>query len=215
MSAAAARAAVRDDHGLSDADVRRGGRALGVDLVLPPTAAIVSTIPWRDRAVPCGSTTRRRPSRGRARRARRSRVSTACWPSATVRSCSRRWSPKRAGLPWHAVGRRQRQPRQAPVPRALSAPPACRPRGTTPCRRGTRSRRSAGVTYPVRREAARALGQPRRDPRRRCLRACSRRSRASARSSGVARRAGAARSRRPSRCRSKATSTATSSRSKA
>ena len=138
---------------------------LGVELVLATDRCDQPRRPVARPGVP-GAVPRRGGVRGAVLARRAARGSTACWPSATARWCSRRWSPTRLGCRG-TPSTRARASRDKRRSRERCAPPACRCRGPPPCRSGRPARCSSDVPLPVRGQAARALGQPRRHARRR------------------------------------------------
>ena len=132
-----------------------------------PIAAITSTIRGATRAMPVRFHEEDASLAGdRGRGAARGR-STACSPSAT----GRRARGARGARRWACRAIRPRRPRasaqQAAGARSASLRRACRCRGSSTCRAPSADRGAtiARRALPVRRQAARAVGQPRRDPR--------------------------------------------------
>ena len=126
--------------------------------------------------------------------------STACLPSAIVPSFSRR---ARRGRSACRATRRKRRPRAQTRGWRVSAwpRPACRCPGSSTCRAPTRHPRRATprVALPVRRQAAGAVGQPRRDARE-FARGARRRARAARRAALAQGRARDAQRPRATRC---------------
>ena len=139
---------------------------LGVDLVYATDRCHVLEDPWRDRAIPIRFYDEPASARRFSSRPRTSR-STACSRSAIVRRSSPPWCAKALGLPGHPRCRRRGRAQQAADPRTAARAGLPRPLVPADFARDRSARRWRPRVVSLRRQAARAVGQPRRHARRR------------------------------------------------